>query len=178
MQPQETIDQLTKVADSIEKITRGAFSHAPTIISLLWTSWCAVGLSFWRPFDYRFALVCASCFLTVFVLSSWWYARRPYREAKHFAKRLGKDEKMVLQLFLRQGASTRHVNMFYAPTASLIAKQLLVNATSIVPPLKAPVVIEPHVLEYLRKHPELVDLKKEELGIDDYEDEHAYLTRP
>jgi hypothetical protein len=85
---------------------------------------------------------------------------------------------MILREFFLQDKRTAHLNAVFAPSASLIAKGILTYTTSFIPALHAPVVIQPYAYDYLRKRLHLLDLKEEDIGKSDYEDDSPYYTKP
>src|SRR5438874_10455298 len=93
----------------------------------------------------------------------YWFLGRTLRDIKRHLKNLGKDEKAILREFFLQDKRTAHLNGLFAPSASLIAKGILTYATSTIPILRAPVVIQPYAWKYLRKHLKLIDLKESDI---------------
>jgi hypothetical protein len=79
---------------------------------------------------------------------------RPIRVAIHHLKRLGRDEKSLHRQLFLEDRRTAYINVLNAVSASLVAKGMLTWSSSIIVPLQAGVVIQPYVMEFLRKHPE------------------------
>jgi hypothetical protein len=96
-------------------------------------------------------------FLVTYLVVLYWFLGRTLRDIKRHLKNLGKDEKAILREFFLQDKRTAHLNGLFAPSASLIAKGILTYATSTIPILRAPVVIQPYAWKYLRKHLKLIE---------------------
>jgi hypothetical protein len=75
-----------------------------------------------------------------------------------------KDERMVLQRYLKEDRAVCYFPIFHGASASLLAKGILARVTSIFPQDCAPVCIQPYLAVYLRKHPELIGLTREDIG--------------
>jgi len=84
---------------------------------------------------------------------------------------LTKDERWVLQRYLKEDRAVCYFSIFHGASASLLAKGILARVTSIFPQDCAPVSIQPHLLVYLRKHPELIGVKLEDIGATKLKDE-------
>jgi hypothetical protein len=169
---------LTKTAEIVRNVANDLSRNHPLAISLAITSSVSIYFSLQLPHGWFVAAVLLTVFLWIYFIQLIWFAWQPVRKARHHLRRLGKEEKLVLGIFLKQDIRTKHVNMFYAPTASLIAKGLLTVSTSVIPALSAPVVIQDYVWSYLRSRPELVGLSKDDIGSEDWEDDSPYMTKP
>jgi len=171
-------ENLKKASEVAQSIVGQLHQNGPLLIGL---AICSIIPSFlWT--DLSQDTVFISRTISVFLFSYWllvmWFVRRPIRAAIYHLKNLGIEEKELLKPFLLQDRRTRHLNGMYAPSASLIAKGILVYATSIIPVLNAAVLIQPHAWKYLTKHPELIDLTEEDIGRDEFEDDSPWLTTP
>ena len=93
------------------------------------------------------------------------------RHAIWALKHLTKDERLVLQRYLKEDRAVCNFSVFHGASASLIGQGILVHATGTFPAFDAPVALQPYVRIYLRKHPELVGLKPDELGAAKLQDE-------
>jgi hypothetical protein len=130
------------------------------------------------PEQWQVVLRAFTVFFVVYLAVLAHFLGRPVRLARKHLKILGVEEKLLLRPFLLQDKRTAHLNMLYAPSASLIAKGILTPASSVIPALNAPVVIQPHIWKYLRKHPEYIGLTAADIGKSKYEDDSPWLTKP
>jgi Super-infection exclusion protein B len=108
-------------------------------------------------------------FFVTYIVVLKWFQYGSIREVKRHLKNLGVEEKLLLKPFLLQNKRTASLSIFDPPSASLIAKGILGYATGSFPAFNAPILIQPYAWKYLRKHPEKVDLKKEDIGRDRYQ---------
>ena len=102
-------------------------------------------------------------FLCYFVLL-WWFSRRQTRQAIWNLKHLGEDEKIVLGEYLKQNKSVAYFTIENGVVSCLIAKGILIHASSYFPCDSVPVAIHPYIIQFLKKNPNLVGLKPEEIG--------------
>lgn len=173
------ITQLKKASEVALSLARDFGQNIVLVISIFLTSLALFSWNISFLKDAHGALLAIAIFSGVYSLLLLWQSYRPLREARHHLKRLGHDEKQVLKVFLTQNRRTMHMNIMYAPTASLIAKGILSYATSTFPAFGAPIVIQNHAYEYLADHPHLIDLKREEIGSAEYdESDCTWLTKP
>ena len=105
---------------------------------------------------------------------------RPIRVAIHHLKRLGRDEKSLHRQLFLEDRRTAYINVFNfnVVSASLVAKGILTWSSSIIVPLQAGVVIQPYVMEFLKKNPEYIDLTRADLGREPYRDSSPWHRRP
>ena len=66
--------------------------------------------------------------------------------------------------YLEEDSACKYFFAFHGPVCTLIAKGVLIFASSMFDLFEAPVMINPHVRKYLRKNPKLVGLKITDLG--------------
>src|SRR5206468_871668 len=127
------IASFSKLSDVAVSLVRDFSKNQPFVLALGVTS---LGVLAWIPIPdvrVRAVLIALPLFVFVYYLGLLWDSYRPIRQQRHFLTRLGEDEKRVLRIFLEQNRRTMHMNVFYAPTASLIAKGILSHATSTFP---------------------------------------------
>src|SRR5262249_10015876 len=78
---------------------------------------------------------------------------------------IGADEREVLKQYVLEDKSCGYFGIKHGAVATLIGKGVLVYSSGIIWGVgDNAVAIQPYALKYLRKHPELVGLKKEEIG--------------
>lgn len=179
MPDQSNLASFSKLSDVAVSLVRDMSKNLPLVVALGITS---LGVLAWLPVSdlrARVVLVAFPLFAVFYYLGLLWDSYRPIRQQRHFLKRLGKDEKRVLRLFLEQDRRTMHMNVFYAPTASLIAKGILGHTTSTFPAFGAAMVIQNYSYYRLCRYPELIDMKKEEIGKDEIDDaDCTWMTKP
>ncbi len=172
------LPDLKKASDFAKSLIGHLHVNGPLLVALTVVSIAGVFASARLAPEWRLAFFVAATFFISYLAALCWFLGRPIRQAKRHLKSLGVEERLILQPFLLQNKRTRHLNALFAPSASLIGKGILAYATSTFPALEAPVVIQPHIWNYLRKHPETVGLTKADIGKADYQDDSAYLTKP
>lgn len=179
MDSEPNVTSFSKLSDVAVSLIRDFSRNLPFIFALGLTS---IGVLAWFPrLDLRIQVVLTALpiFVFAYCLGLLWESYRPVRQQLWFLKRLGEDEKRVLRIFLEQDRRTMHMNVFYAPTASLIAKGILSHATSMFPAFGAAIVIQPHSFERLRRCPELIGIKKEDIAKREIDDSDCvWMTKP
>jgi hypothetical protein len=172
------LPDLKKASDFAKNLAGHLHTNGPLLIALTTASIAGVFVCAKLRPEWMLAFSILAIFFISYLAALCWFLSRPIRLAKRDLKDLGVEEKSILQSFLLQNKRTAHLNALFAPSASLIAKGILTYASSTFPALEAPVVIQRHAWNYLRKHPETVDLTKADIGKAKYEDDSAYLTKP
>ena len=172
------LPDLKKASDFAKNLAGHLNTNGPLLIALTAASIAAIFASAKLAPQWTLGFLVLAVFSISYLASLCWFLGRKVRQAKKHLKALGVEEKLILQPFLLQNKRTRHLNALYAPSASLVGKGILAYATSTFPALEAPVVIQPHIWNYLRKHPEHVGLTQADIGKAAYEDDSAYLTKP
>jgi len=103
-------------------------------------------------------------FLVTYLIFWRWVDSRKRSHAKWDLKHLAEDERVVLRRYLKENRSVCYFPAFHGPVRSLIAKNILTDATTTIPHIDAPVVIQPFARIHLQQHPELIDLKHGDIG--------------
>lgn len=179
MPTEPNLASFSKLSDVALSLVRDFSKNLAFIIALGLTSFGIVVVLPISDLRIRGTLIALSLFALVYYFGLLWDSYRPFRQQRHFLKSLGKDEKRVLRLFLEQDRRTMHMNVFYAPTASLIAKGILSHATSTFPAFGAPIVMQSYSYARLCRNPHLIDMKKEYIGKDDIDDSDCtWMTKP
>ncbi|HZL80046.1 MAG TPA: super-infection exclusion protein B, partial [Candidatus Limnocylindrales bacterium] len=93
-----------------------------------------------------------------------WLSQRQQRAALWHLKHLGTDEVIILKEFLKQNKAVGYFDLENGAVSCLIAKGVLIHASSIFTSHCVPVAIHPCIVQFLKKHPHLVGLKTEEIG--------------
>jgi len=179
MAAEPNIASFSKLSDVAVSLVRDFSKNLPFIVALGLTTF---GILAWIPISdlrVRAVLVALPLFVAAYYVGLLWQSYRPVRQQRHFLRCLGEDEKRVLRLFLKQDRRTMHMNVFYAPTASLIAKGILSHATWTFPAFGAAMVIQSYSYEHLRRHPELIGMKKEDIAKEEVDDSDCtWMTKP
>jgi hypothetical protein len=115
-------------------------------------------------YDLRWLFIALSLFSLAYWLSLWWYSHKPIRAKLWHLEGIGADEREILVEYLKEDRTCRNLSALDGPVLSLIRKGILMYAGQIVPVYDAPVMIDPYVIRHLRKHPQILKLKKEDLG--------------
>ena len=173
-----TLPDLKKASEVAKTLVGELDTHGPLLTGLAVAAVAAVFLGSHLSPAWQLAIRAAAVFLVTYLLVLFWFLGRTVRDVKRHLRNLGCEEKRLLRAFFRQDKRTAHLNILFAPSASLIAKGILTYATSIIPAFSAPVVIQPYAYSYLRKRLHLLDLKESDIGTDDYEDDSPWLTKP
>jgi hypothetical protein len=172
------LPDLKKASDIAKSLIGQLETHGPLLIGLAVAAIAAAFFATGLPLAWQVAIRATAVFLVTYLVVLYWFLGRTIRNVKRHLRNLGREEKMILREFFLQDKRTAHLNSVFAPSASLIAKGILTFATSFIPALNAPVVIQPYAYDYLRKRLHLLDLKEEDIGKDDYEDDSPYLSKP
>lgn len=172
------LPDLKKASEVAKSLIGQLDTHGPLLIGLAVTTLALSLFAGGLPAPWQFAIRGAAVFLVTYLAVLYWFLGRTIRDVKRHLRNLGKDEKIILREFFLQDKRTAHLNGVFAPSASLIAKGILTYATSFIPILNAPVVIQPYAYDYLRKRLHLLDLKEEDIGKSDYENDGPYLSVP
>ena len=179
MATEPNLASLSKLSDVAVSLVRDFSKNRPFILALGVTS---LGVLAWFPIPdirVRAVLVAIPLFTFTYLVGLLWSSYRQVRQQRHFLRCLGEDEKRVLRLFVAQDRRTMHMNIFYAPTASLIAKGILSHTTSTFPAFWAAIVIQSSSYHWLCHHPKAIGLKKEEIGKDAIDDSDCiWVTKP
>jgi hypothetical protein len=159
--------------EAAAKIIKPMLVHIAADVSLV----CSIGIGFIAlcffpasvlppPVEsakWAFALVAICAFLYLLFRR----LARYYNEI-HVRKRLlahlGRDEKNILCVFIKQCKSADHYDVMNAPVAALLSKGLLYYPSAFILPLHMNVAIQPWVFRYLCKHPGVIGLKPGEVG--------------
>jgi len=152
--------------------------NAPLLLSLLVTSFVLLIFTWGLGIRWRLAFLALTVFFLSYSILQFVFRYRPVRAAIHQLKRLGRDEKELLQQLFLEDRRTAHINIFNAASASLIAKGILTWTSSIIVPLQAGVVIQPYVMDFLKKHPEYIELTRADFGREEYQDNSPWHRRP
>jgi hypothetical protein len=169
--PVPLLPDLKKASEIAKNLIGQLDTHGPLLIGLAAASVAAVFVTSRLPETWQIVSRLAAVFLVTYLVVLYWFLGRTLRDIKRHLKNLGKDEKAILREFFLQDKRTAHLNGLFAPSASLIAKGILTYATSTIPILRAPVVIQPYAWKYLRKHLKLIDLKESDIGTKKYDDD-------
>ncbi len=179
MADEPSIASFSKLSDVAASLVRDVGKNLPMLVALAFASLGA--LSWTSIADVRITalLIGVPVFVAVYYLGILWQSYRPNRQQRYFLKRLGEDEKSVLRMFLEQDRRTMHMNIFYAPTASLIAKGILAHSTATFSAFDAPMVIHAYTYEQLCERPELIGMKKEDIGKEEIDESDCpWMSRP
>ena len=88
-----------------------------------------------------------------------------HRQAIWQLKHIGVDEREVLKHYVLENKSCGYFGIRHGAVSTLIGKGVLVYSSGIIWGIgDNAVAIQPYALKYLRKHPELVGVKKDEIG--------------
>jgi hypothetical protein len=112
----------------------------------------------------KWAFAVAALFAVTYLLFRLLAAYYPIHMGKRLLSHLGEDEKDILRKLLKQNKSTDHFDILNAPVASLLSKAILYYPSSLIDALHMNVALEPWALKYLRKHPDVIGLRREEIG--------------
>lgn len=112
----------------------------------------------------RYICSAGGVFFVAFLAMFRWVHSRKRSHAIWAVKHATLDQKIVLQRYLKEDRSVCNFSVFHGPSASLIGQGVLVHATGTFPAFDAPVAIQPFIMEYLRKHPDLIGLKHDDIG--------------
>jgi hypothetical protein len=176
----DTIAGLVKASEVVRSLANDMSQNGPLVISI------SIGLSSIalasdsllpaRVAECRWLFASASISSWAYFLLLVWFARRPHRaEIKHLDT-LGVDEQQVLQRYLKQNRAVCHFAILHGPSSALVAKGVLYYATALIPAFDAPVAIKPHVMRFLRRHPELIGLSEAEVGKEPLSDDTVRAT--
>jgi hypothetical protein len=113
--------------------------------------------------DLRWLFAGLGLFLGIYLLIAFWCARKPYKLALWHLKHLGVDEKDVLRPFLQEDKAVRYFPISHGPACSLISRGILFAAGT-APYDAMPFAMHPKILVYLRKHPGLLGLTRDQIG--------------
>jgi hypothetical protein len=176
MAPPETLISFVKAAPEVAKsFVLGIGRNVPLLLASLAASLfvCFAPGSLLPGYiaDLRWAFLALSVFLFSYFLLLWYFSRRPHKHALWHLRHLGEDEKVVLKGYLRENKAVRYFGMFHGPASTLVGRGILVHAAGLVPDSNAPFAIQPYILVYLRKHPETIGMKHEEIGSAELSDE-------
>jgi hypothetical protein len=168
MSDPSVISNLAKAADIAKSVSTKTLNNVPMILALCFIS-AVLGFASeaFLPKEwamYKGVFLSLSIFLGVYTLLQWWFAWRPFRYLKWHCKNLASDERAILVAYLKEDASCEYFSAFHGPVCSLIAKRILSFASGVFDAREAPVMIDPYIRVYLRKHPEILGLKASELG--------------
>ena len=147
-----------KASDFATSLIRDIQENAVLLLSLLVTSFVLLIFTWDLEIRWRLAFLALTVFFLSYSILQFVFRHRPVRAAIHQLKRLGRDEKELLQQLFLEDRRTAHINIFNAASASLIAKGILTWSSSVIVPLQPGVVIQPYVMDYLKKHPECIGL--------------------
>ena len=114
--------------------------------------------------DLRWLFTALSIFSLVYWLSLLWFAHKPTRSKLWHLRGIGTDERELLIEYLKQDKTCCYFHALHGPVLSLIGKGILRYAGSQVPVYDAPVMIDPYVMQYLRKHPNILKLTRKDIG--------------
>jgi hypothetical protein len=115
--------------------------------------------------DWRWVFVGLSFFSIVYLGVHRWVRYYLWRQAIWQLNHIGADERVILRDYLLEDKACGYFGMRHGPVSTLMGKGLLVYSSGIIWGVgDNAVAIQPYVLKYLRKHPELVGVKKEEIG--------------
>jgi hypothetical protein len=114
--------------------------------------------------DWRWLFAGLSLFAIIYLSIYRWVRYYDWRQAVWQLKHIGADEREILKEYLLEDKSCGYFAMRHGPVATLIGKGILFYASGMIWISSNAVGIQPYVMKYLRKHPELVGVKKEEIG--------------
>jgi hypothetical protein len=103
----------------------------------------------------------------MYLLSRVLAAYYPVYRGKRLFSHLGKDETMILQILLKQNKSAGRFTVLNTGVVSLLSKEILYYPSALIHPLDMTVALQPWALRHLREHPEVIGLKREEIGSDE-----------
>lgn len=172
------LPDLKKASEVAKSLVAELDTHGPLLIGLAVAAVAASFLAGRLSPAWQLAIKAAAVFLVTYLVVLYWFLGRTVRDVKRHLRNLGREEKRLLRALFRQDKRTAHLNILFAPSASLIAKGILTYATSTIPVFSAPVVIQPYAYLYLRKRLHLLDLKESDIGEDECEDDSPWLTKP
>lgn len=113
--------------------------------------------------EWRWAFAAVGVFVGTYFLVALFLVRKPYRLALWHLKHLGADEIEVLKSYLRENRAVRYFPIDHGPACSLVSRGILF-AAGMAPYSKMPFAIQPKVLIFLRKHPDLVGMTSDQIG--------------
>ena len=157
-----------KAVDLAKQIFAGISDNVPFFVALAVT---AGALSIFpdrvllAAKDWRWIFVGVSLFAIVYLSIYRWVRYYLWRQAVWQLKHIGTDEREVLKDYVLEDKACGYFGIRHGAVSTLIGKGVLVYSTGIIWGIgDNAVAIQPYVLRYLRKHPELVGLKKEDVG--------------
>jgi hypothetical protein len=159
---------LVKASEVVRSIGVRAAQNGPFLISL--TTLSAGFALAPAPFvptyvtAYRWAFTAVFVFLLAYMLLVRWFVYRPIRYKLWHLKRLGADEKAHLTHYIIEDRMTGYVSIMDATVSALASKGLLLYSSSLIPITDAPVVIDPHVYHYIRRHPDVIGLTADDVA--------------
>ena len=142
---------LKKASDYAVNLIASLDTSGPLLTALATASVVGVFASSDLPVKWQFVIRILAVFFVTYAIVLIWFAYRPNRDAKHYLRNLGVDEKLLLKVFFLQNKRTASLSMFDPPSASLIAKGILGFTSGVIPTFNAPIVIQPYAWKYLRK---------------------------
>lgn len=157
-----------KAVDLVKSFAVDAAKNVPFILAFFCgTLFLAVVPPCYVPsiiYDLRWLFIALSLFSLVYWLSNWWFSYRPIRAKLWYLERIGADEREILVEYLKEDRTCRNFYALHGPVLSLIGKGILRYAGQALSLVDVPVMIDPYVIEHLRKHPQILKLKKEDIG--------------
>ena len=166
-----TPENLTKASEIIGKVYRELSANVVAAAALLVTAQFVAIVRHRFPVQWQPAVLAIAVFATTYFVALLWQSTRVERMTRYHLKGLGEDEKAVLKPFLLQDRRTFHLNLLRSPVGSLVTKGILTPAISLIPIFNAPLVLQPAAAEYLQHHPELIGMRKDQIGTEEYDDE-------
>jgi hypothetical protein len=169
MNPPFDASSLMKASDFATSFIDKLTDNIPLLISLFFT-FGAISLTpsgFFPVYfhDFKWIFPYLTLFLGCYTILVYYYSYRRYFQGRSHLKHLGTDEKALLRAYLEEDVSCKMLSpIMNGRAASLIGKGILTIASSTFSALSAPIVLDPSYQVYLRKHPEIVGLKKEDIG--------------
>jgi hypothetical protein len=156
------------------KLTLSFISDAGKSLPVIWG---CIAVSMFLVLVYPDGRIwCVSACSAVFFITYLIVLRHVHVQHRKYARwalihTITKDERWILQRYLKEDRAVCYFSIFHGASASLLAKGILARVTSVFPQDCAPVSIQPYLLVYLRKHPELIGLRQEDIGATKLKDE-------
>lgn len=168
MQTTDVIAAATKAPEVVVTMLKRLGNHGPFMVATL--AVCLAGTfvpdRFVPPLllGWRWAFAAVGIFVAVYLIAMVAFTSRIRRAERHLLKHLGVDEVQVLARYLEQNRSVLPLRALTGAAFSLWAKKLIMPPNIFREGVASPFMIHPWVAEYLRRHPNLVGLKPEQLG--------------
>lgn len=156
----DTLPDLPKITEAALALTKRLFHNTAAVLALSAALLCVLVIpAHWTPpsvQQHKWVALPALVFCLAYQAGAWFSAGAVNRRKREFLEAIGRDERGILKLYLEEDRSCRMLGTLNGAALSLVAKGLIHFAAGVASPGVSPFMVDPRVMDWIRKNPDLL----------------------